>query len=136
MANNNDLLKDFLSLPELSMRYVLNKTLSVNKSLKLYAPSGLCEKCVVEEDLRSGDCLGVFCEECLADQEKMKKCKCDENAVYNLLKTGMIGGSSIVLCRYHEVGVTKIRSHKYSDVAKVCAAVLGYDAILCAVVQG
>ena len=34
----------------------------------------------------------------LADQEKMKKCKCDENAVYNLLKTGMIGGFSIVLC--------------------------------------
>ena len=51
-----DMLKDVVSISGLSMKYVLNKTLSMNKSLKLYAPGGLCEKCrVVEEDLKSCD---------------------------------------------------------------------------------
>lgn len=128
-----DMLKDVVSIPGLSMRYALNKALSEKKSLNLYAPGGLCEKCrVVEEDLRSCDCFGsiksgVFCEDCLADRERLKKCKCDENTVYNLLKTGMVGGPSIVFCRYHEAGVTKIRSHKFKD-AKFCRGVIGYDA--------
>ena len=129
-----DMLKDAVSIPGLSMRYALNKALRVNKSTKLYAPGGLCEKCrIVEENFRMCDCPGAirsggYCQDCLADQDKLKKCKCDERAVYNLLKTGMVGGPSIVFCRYHEVGVTQIRSHKYGKEAKPCSGVIGYDA--------
>ena len=39
----------------------------------------------------------------------------------------MIGGPSIVFCRYAEAGVSQIRSHIYED-AKTCRAVLGLDA--------
>ena len=41
--------------------------------------------------------------------------------------TGMIGGPSIVFCRYAEAGVSKIRSHIEED-AKTCRAVQGLDA--------
>ena len=128
-----DMLKDAVSIPGLSMRYALNKALSVKKDVQLYAPGGLCKKCrACEEDARRCDCLGAirsggYCEDCLANQGKMKNCKCDETAVYNLLKTGMVGGPAIAFCRYHEAGKTKIRSHKYDD-AKPCGGVIGYDA--------
>ena len=44
-----------------------------------------------------------------------------------MLTTGMIGGPSIVFCRYAEAGVFQIRSHIYED-AKTCRTVLGLDA--------
>ena len=47
----------------------------------------------------------------------------------------MVGGPSIVFCRYAEAGISKIRSHISSDSeagaklrAKTCRAVLGFDA--------
>ena len=49
------------------------------------------------------------------------------NAVYELLKTGMIGGPSIVFCRYHEKNITNIRSHLYTN-PKPCQKIIGYDA--------
>ena len=60
-----------------------------------------------------------------------------------MLTTGMIGGPSIVFCRYAEARVSQIRSHIYSrsdseageaagaklsEDAKTCRAVLGLDA--------
>ena len=46
-----------------------------------------------------------------------------------MLKTGMIGGPSIVFCRYAEAGVSKIRSHIYRGAdAKICRSVQGLDA--------
>ena len=39
----------------------------------------------------------------------------------------MVGGPSIVFCRYAEAGVSQIRSHIYED-SKTCRAVLGFDA--------
>ena len=45
-----------------------------------------------------------------------------------MLTTGMIGGPSIVFCRHAEAGVSKIRSHIYSEAdAKTCRSVLGLD---------
>ena len=44
-----------------------------------------------------------------------------------ILTTGMVGGLSIVFCRYAEAGVSKIRSHINNE-AKTCRAVLGFDA--------
>ena len=45
-----------------------------------------------------------------------------------MLTTGMIGGPSIVFCRHAEAGVSKIRSHIYSEKAKTCRSVHGQDA--------
>ena len=41
--------------------------------------------------------------------------QCAKNKPYKLLKTGMVGGPSIIFCRYAVIGVSQIRSHKYMD---------------------
>lgn len=46
---------------------------------------------------------------------------------YKLLKTGMVGGSSIVFKRYYEVGFIKIRLYRFK-VFKICVKIVGYDA--------
>jgi hypothetical protein len=46
---------------------------------------------------------------------------------YEYLKEAVSGGPSIVFTRYHEAGVTRIRSHTEPQ-AKLCKRILGYDA--------
>ena len=123
-----DMLKDAVSIPGISMAYVLNKAVKLDKKLELYTPGGLCEKCRDrEEDCRACDCMGA-CADCAADKTTTGKCKCEETTAYELLKTGMVGGPAIVFCRYHETGTTQIRSHVYGEEAKDCGGIIGYDA--------
>ena len=116
-----DLLKDAVSIPGISMMYVLNEALKRKKYSEpdLFAPGEPCKcKC-------SDDCEKAGCEKC---REISKDCKiCTKNEAYEMLTTGMIGGPSIVFCRYAEAEVSQIRSHIYKD-AKTCRAVLGLDA--------
>ena len=116
-----DLLKDAVSIPGISMMYVLNEALKRKKYSEpdLFAPGEPCKcKC-------SDDCEKAGCEKC---REISKDCKiCTKNEAYEMLTTGMIGCPSIVFCRYAEAGVSQIRSHSYED-AKTCRAVLGLDA--------
>ena len=44
-----------------------------------------------------------------------------------MLKEAVVGGSSLVFTRYHEVGITKIRSHQIAE-PRLCKRILGYDA--------
>ena len=126
-----DLLKDAVSIPGISMTYVLNKALKRKKKSgpDLFAPGDPCKcKC-------SDDCKKKGCEKC---KEIRDNCKiCTKNEAYEMLTTGMIGGPSIVFCRYAAAGVSQIRSHIYSRSeagakliadAKTCRAVLGFDA--------
>ena len=124
-----DLLKDAVSIPEISMNYVLNKALKMKKKSDpdLFAPGDPCKcKC-------SDHCEKFPCEGC---KQTRKDCKIHtKNEAYESLTTGMVGGPSIVFCRYAEAGVSQIRSHIYSDSeagaklrAKTCRAVLGFDA--------
>ena len=118
-----DLLKDAVSIPGISMMYVLNEALKRKKYSEpdLFAPGEPCKcKC-------SDDCKEEGCEKC---REISKDCKiCTKNEAYEMLTTGMIGGPSIVFCRYAEAGVSKIRSHIYSRAdAKICRSVQGLDA--------
>ena len=132
-----DLLKDAVSIPGISMTYVLNKALKIKKKSDpdLFAPGDPCKcKC-------KNDCKKVGCEKC---KEIRDNCEiCTKNEAYEMLTTGMIGGPSIVFCRHAEAGVSKIRSHIYSDSdresgeaagenlradAKTCRSVLGLDA--------
>ena len=117
-----DLLKDAVSIPGISMMYVLNEALRRKKYSEpdLFAPGEPCKcKC-------SDDCEEAGCEKC---KEIFYNCQiCTKNEAYEMLKTGMIGGPSIVFCRYAEAGVSKIRSHIYSEKAKTCRSVQGLDA--------
>ena len=132
-----DLLKDAVSIPGISMTYVLNEAEKRKKYSEpaLFAPGEPCKcKC-------SDDCEKARCEKC---KEVRKNCEtCTKNEAYEILTTGMVGGPSIVFCRYAEAGVSRIRSHRYSDSAagkageagaklradaKTCRAVLGLDA--------
>ena len=124
-----DLLKDAVSIPGISMTYVLNEAEKRRKysELALFAPGEPCKcKC-------SDDCGEKGCEDC---KEVRKACEtCTKNEAYEILTTGMVGGPSIVFCRYAEAGISKIRSHINSDSeagaklrAKTCRAVLGFDA--------
>ena len=122
-----DLLKDAVSIPGISMMYVLNEALKRKKYSEpdLFAPGEPC-KCECSSD----DCGKTEgCEKC---KEIRDNCKiCTKNEAYEMLKTGMIGGPSIVFCRYAEAGVSKIRSHIYrgsdSEKAKTCQSVHGLD---------
>ena len=116
-----DLLKDAVSIPGISMNYILNKASKMKKKSgpDLFAPGEPCiRKC-------SDDCEKFPCEDC---KQAQKDCKIHtKNEAYEMLTTGMIGGPSIVFCRYAEAGVSQIRSHIYQH-AKTCRAVLGFDA--------
>ena len=130
-----DLLKDAVSIPGISMTYVLNEAEKRRKYSEpaLFAPGEPCKcKC-------SDDCGEKGCEDC---KEVRKACEtCTKNEAYEILTTEMVGGPSIVFCRYAEAGISKIRSHISSDsdseageaagaaaAAKTCRAVLGFDA--------
>ena len=114
-----DILKDAVSIPGVSMRYVLNKSLKLNPGVELYAPGEPCKhKC---EDF----CFGKACKAC---KEVQASCTdCTKNQAYELLQTGMVGGPAIVFCRHHERDITGIRSHVYEE-PKTCKTVLGLDA--------
>ena len=116
-----DMLKDAVSIPNISMTYVLNEYLKRKKYSEpdLFAPGEPCT-CMC-----SPDCKKASCKDC---KEVREDCKiCTKNEAYEMLTTGMIGGPSIVFCRYAEAGVSRIRSHLPGD-AKTCRAVLGFDA--------
>ena len=119
-----DLLKDAVSIPGISMTYVLNKALKMKKKSDpdLFAPGEPC-KCECSSD----DCQKKGCEKC---KEIHDNCEiCTKNEAYEMLTTGMIGGPSIVFCRHAEAGVSKIRSHIYREEdAKTCRSVQGLDA--------
>ena len=130
-----DLLKDAVSIPGISMMYVLNEALKRKKYSEpdLFAPGEPC-KCECSSD----DCGKTEgCEKC---KEIRDNCKiCTKNEAYEMLTTGMIGGPSIVFCRYAEAGVSKIRSHIYSGSDSEAGEAAGAnqaDANICRSVQG
>ena len=61
--------------------------------------------------------------------QALEKCKCEKTAVYELLKTGMVGGPAQVFTRYHEKDITRMRSHVYEEKSKLTKGVIGDDAI-------
>ena len=127
-----DMLKDAVSIPGISMTYVLNKALDNDKNLELYAPGGGCNMCKEKKSQLDGcECdgalkMGAYCTDCQKALKGMNDCKCDPVETYNLLKTGMVGGPAQVFTRYHEKDVTYIRSHIERE--KLCKKIIGYDA--------
>ena len=58
----------------------------------------------------------------------LEKCGCQKAAVYDLLRTGMVGGPAQVFTRYHEKDITRIRSHVYGEKSKLTKGIVDYDA--------
>ena len=115
-----DILKDAVSIPGISRRYALTKALKKRPEYELYAPGEPCKhKC--EET-----CSKKSWKACKEVQKERKKCP--KNRAYELLQTGMVGGTAIVFCRYHKRRKTPIRTHIYGRNGKKCNTILGYDA--------
>ena len=72
----------------------------------------------------NNNCLGLGCKEC--KRVKIDCSECTKNKPYKLLKTGMVGGPSIIFCRYAKAEKSQIRSHKYQN-SKTCASVVRFD---------
>ena len=103
-----DVCKDAVSVPGISMTYVLNESLEKNKKLELYSPGGICHLCRdIREELQHCTCNGALkcggcCKECQFDMQTLEKCRCEKAAACDLLRTGLIGGPVQVFTRYHE----------------------------------
>ena len=129
-----DVCKDAVGFPGISMTYVLNKSLEKNKKLELYSPGGICQQYRdIKEGLRHCSCNGAlkcggYCKECQFDMQDLEKCKCEKTAVYELIRTVMVGGPAEVFTRYHEKNITRIRFYVYGEKGKLIKVVIGYDA--------
>ena len=87
-----DMLKDAVSISGISMTYVLDKALKIKKKgdPDLYAPGQPCiHKC-------AEDCKKKTCNE--YKKTRQECVECTKNKAYELLKTGMVGGPSIIFC--------------------------------------
>jgi len=80
-----DILKDAVSLPGVSLHYLLRG--AIERGADLYIPS---------------------------------------KEAYEMLKGAVVGGPSLVFTRYHEAGVTGIRSHQFEE-PRLCKKILGFD---------
>ena len=54
--------------------------------------------------------------------------ECQKAAVYELVRTGMVGGPAQVFTRCHEKDITCKRSHVYGENSKLTKGVIGCDA--------
>ena len=48
--------------------------------------------------------------------------------LHELVRDNMVGGPSIIFHRYHEAGLTQLRSDIYKEDAETCESIVGYDA--------
>ena len=60
--------------------------------------------------------------------QALERCGCEKAAVYELLRTGMVGGPAQIFTRYHEKDITRIRSHVYGEKSKLTRVFMGSDA--------
>ena len=73
-----DVCKDAVSIPDISMAYVLNKPLQKNEVLELYSPGDICHLCRgIQEEPRHCSLNGAlknggYCKECQLDMQALK----------------------------------------------------------------
>ena len=126
--------KDTVSIQDISMKYVLNKSLRKNKKLELYSPGGICHLCLDKrEELQHCSCDGVLkfgggCEESQLDMQALQRCECEKVVAYDLLRTVVVGGPAQVFTRYHEKDITRIKSQVYGAKSNLTKGFIGCDA--------
>ena len=122
-----DVCKDAVGILDISMTYVLNKSLQKNKRYICHLCRGIQEglqHCSCNGALKCGGC----CKECQFDMQVMERCKCEKTAIYELLRTGMVGGPVQVFTRYREKNITHIRFYVYGEKDELIKVIIGYDA--------
>ena len=93
-----DVCKAAVSIPGISMTYVLNKSFEKNKGLNLCSPGGICHLCWdIREQLQHCSCNGAlkcggYCKEYQLEMQALEKCEYEKTAFYELLSIGMVGG--------------------------------------------
>ena len=98
-----DLLKDAVSIPGLSQKYVLNKALKRKPECELYAP---VEPCIHGcNDI----CAKGKCDACRKVKEECKVC--GKNGAYELLRMEMVGGPAIH--GFHN-SIVRLKTRDYS----------------------
>ena len=123
-----------VGVPGISMTYVLNKSLQKNKNLELYLPGGICHFCRdIQEGLQHCSCNGAlkcggYCKECQFDMQALEIYRWEKTAVYELLRTDMVGGPAQVFTKYHEKNIARVIFHVYEEKGKLIKVVIGYDA--------
>ena len=131
-----DILKDSVSIPGISMMYVLNKSLKMKQPSEpeLFGPGQpyfhTCTDCEEAHGVALPVKAGAThpkpgCEKCKKVQNNCTQYTKDKP--YELPKTSVAGSLSTVFWQYHESGESRIRSHYNTD-AKICAIVIGFDA--------
>ena len=126
--------KDAVSIPGIPMTYVLKKSLEKNKKPESYSPGGICDLYRgIQEELQHCSCngtlkCGAYCEECQLHMKTLEKCGFEKAAVYELLRTVMVGEPEQGFTRYHEKDITRVRSHVYAEKSKLTKGVIDYDA--------
>ena len=60
--------------------------------------------------------------------QALERCGFENAAVYELLKTGMVGGPTQVFTKYHEKDITRIRSHVYGKKSELTRGIIDHDA--------
>ena len=59
--------------------------------------------------------------------QALEICGCEKTAVYELLRTSMVGEPAHVFTRCHEKDIARIKSHVYGKNRKLTKGVIGYD---------
>ena len=128
-----DICKDVVSIPGISMTYVLSKSLEKKPKVWVIFIRGICHLYRDKrEELQDCSCNGAlkcggYCEDYQLDMQALETCECEKIAVYNLLRTGMVGRPAQVFTRYHEKDITCIRSHVYEEKNKLTKGLIGYN---------
>ena len=79
-----DICNNALSIPGISMTYVLNKSSEKSKKFELYSPRGICHLCRDKrEELQHYSCNGAlkccrYCEDCQLDRQAWERCECEK----------------------------------------------------------
>ena len=68
---------------------------------------------------------GGYCEECQLYMQALEACVCEKAAIYDLLRTGMVGRPAQVFTSYHEKETTRIRPHVHGEKSKLTKGVMG-----------
>ena len=104
-----------------------------DRKLEFYAPGGIYHICRDErEELKNSSCNGAlkcgnYCEECQLDLQALKKCECEKAAVYELLRTGLVGEPVQVLQDIARK-ITPIKSRVDGEWRKFTKSIICYDA--------
>ena len=108
--------------------YLLSKSLEKTRYLSYIYHKALVTYVKIKE--KSFNIAVVMMPRNVVDQSDLQASQnlgCEKTAVYELLRTEMVGGSAHGFTRYHEKDTTPIRSHVHQEENKLLKNIIDYD---------